>query len=98
MAEESRYFVDLRSGCVAVRDRTMTDPEYQGLHPETDGVVAFWGGERKYKTCPECGHARSAGWGIPEGRIYEARTLCDKLNAEEIFLNRPHENGKEGLG
>lgn len=39
----NRYFVDERVGCIAVRDRLKTDPEYQGLHPDTEGVVRFWG-------------------------------------------------------
>ncbi len=41
---EQRYFVDVRGGCIAVRDRTQTDPDYQGLQDDTPGVVKFWKG------------------------------------------------------
>ena len=41
----ARYFVDERSGCVAVRDKKYTDPEYRGLHDDTRGVVKYWQGE-----------------------------------------------------
>ena len=77
------YFVDERSGCVAVRDRTKTDPDYSGLHEDTDGVVKFWGGYSVTKKCPTCGHERSDGWEMKQEDIDEAEAYCDKLNAQE---------------
>ncbi len=42
---EPRYFVDERAGCIAIRDHWNTDPGYQGLHPDTEGVVVFEGAD-----------------------------------------------------
>ncbi len=38
-----RYFVDIRGGCGAVRDRNHPkfDPSYQGLHQDTPDVVEY---------------------------------------------------------
>lgn len=76
----NRYFVDERIGCVAIRDRTLTDPEYHGLHPYTDGVVKFWSRKRKADNCPTCGHKRDIGY-EHGSESSEARDLCDRLNA-----------------
>jgi len=37
----ARYFIDERVGCIAIRNRELTDPEYQGLHQDTKGVVWY---------------------------------------------------------
>jgi len=36
-----RYYVDVRDGCGAVRDRQKTGNEEQGLNPHTKGVVLY---------------------------------------------------------
>ncbi len=36
---EQRYFVDERGGCIVVRDRTQTDPDYNGRDADTPGVM-----------------------------------------------------------
>lgn len=76
----SRYFVDIRSGCVAVRDRNHTDPDYQGLHADTEGVVWYRHGERVVETCEKCGHTSSSGWKISPKDVAEAERVCESLN------------------
>lgn len=78
---EPRYFVDERSGCIAVRDRENTDPEYNGLHSDTEGVVKFWHGRQVKKVCSECGHHYTDGWEISAHDKTQAILLCAELNA-----------------
>jgi hypothetical protein len=78
---EDRYFIDERNGCVAVRDRTLTSPDYPGLFPDTEGVVQFWWGERIDKVCPTCSHKSMGEWKVADKDIEAARTLCAGLNA-----------------
>ena len=77
-----RYFVDDRSGCLAVRDRTKTDPEYNGLHEDTEGVVQYWHGELVHETCETCGTKRTLGWVVAEDDMKAAQELCDRLNQQ----------------
>jgi len=37
----NRYFVDQRVGCIAIRDSFKTDPDYQGLHSDSIGVIHY---------------------------------------------------------
>jgi len=70
-----RYFVDQRVGCIAVRDRFNTNPDYQGLHRDTKGVVRYWGGAynpNKY-------------WAVSRIDIKAAHALCDSLNEREFY-------------
>jgi hypothetical protein len=76
-----RFFVDERSGCVAVRDRTVTDPEYNGLHYDTVGVIEYWPGKQVKENCPTCGHQQVLGWVISEDDLKAAHALCDRLNS-----------------
>ena len=75
-----RYFIDSRSGCVAVRDSENTDPEYNGLEPDTEGVIQYWHGEQLSETCPTCGIKRMLGWVVSETSLKAAQELCDRLN------------------
>ena len=75
-----RYFIDERGGCIAVRDRENTDPEYPGLHSDTEGVVQYWDGHKTEKKCSECGHVQFAGWEVSEEAKTAAMELCDRLN------------------
>jgi len=77
---KERYFVDQRGGCIAVRDRELTDPEYNGLHHDTEGVVKFWEGKRIEKTCPCCGHTNFSHWEVLATDIVKACALCKELN------------------
>ena len=69
---DKRYFVDERSGIVAVRDRYFTDREYNGLHSDTNGVVKSWGGVYNSKF----GH-----WSVPRASVQEAVKMCASLNS-----------------
>lgn len=75
-----RYFVDERNGCIAVRDRDNTDPDYNGLYSDTKGVVKYWAGQSVIHTCPTCGHCKSQGWELSDEAIQEAHALCNSLN------------------
>ncbi|GAF72503.1 unnamed protein product, partial [marine sediment metagenome] len=48
---ESRFFLDLRGGCGAVRDSKHPnhDPDYQGLHEDTRDVVEYRHGFQNHK-------------------------------------------------
>jgi len=72
-----RYFVDERVGCIAVRDRENTDPDYNGLHSDTKGVVKFWEGIHKYPTCT-CGNSE---YQIPNEIRENAYDFCATLNS-----------------
>ena len=68
MASE-RYFVDKRVGCVAVRDRELTNPDYPGLHADTPGVIAFY-----------MGVWRGDEWGLRSSSVTACEKLVDLLN------------------
>jgi hypothetical protein len=76
----SRYFIDERSGCIAVRDSDKTDVKYSGLHPDTQGVVRYWDGVQVTKTCPTCRHRINNGWKISDADKQAAVALCAELN------------------
>lgn len=76
-----RYFVDSRVGCVAVRDRWMTDPDDQGLHEDTTGVVWYRQGQSvDLPPCPTCGHSNGKQWIVSAEDLAAAQAECDKLN------------------
>lgn len=68
-----RYFLDIRSGCAAVRDRLHPEysESYPGLHSDTPDVVFYKHGLRNND---------SGGWDMREEDIQELQDLCDKLN------------------
>ena len=72
---ESRYFVDERAGIVAVRDRLYTDPDYRGLHADTDGVIQAWYGVPYCQT-----DDRMTYWTLDENDLVDAVSLCNMLN------------------
>ena len=76
--EVRRYYVDLRVGCIAVRDRTL-DGDDHGLLPETPGVIKFWCGSLVSKECPTC-HCRSSEYIVSEEIVAKAEKLCEELN------------------
>ena len=83
-----RFYVDERGGCVAVRDKDNTDPDYPGLHSDTAGVVCYWGGMPMSEKCPTCRHERSAGWKMAVEDIESAHKLAAKLNLENDTKNK----------
>lgn len=68
---QPRYFIDERSGCIAVRDRTLTLPTEQcpGLHDYTPGVVWYRHGNWE------------GAWRIPDAILAEAKAEAERLNA-----------------
>jgi hypothetical protein len=76
-----RYFVDERGGCIAVRDRQNTDPDYQGLHEDTAGVVWFCMGDLGAAKCPTCGQKTHGGWSVSDAQVAAARAVASSLNA-----------------
>jgi hypothetical protein len=88
---EERYFVDERVGCIAVRDREHTDPEYRGLHADTNGVVQYWHGNSSEPLgplgtdclCPTC-RQRRMNWSIADTDHAAAHALCAELNKMEL--------------
>lgn len=73
-----RYFIDARVGCIAVRDRLNTDPDYPGLHSDTDGVAWYKHGRRD-----------GALWGVAPEHAEEAKVVCDRMNAETPEQPKP---------
>ena len=68
-----RFFVDLRSGCGAVRDRLHPnyDPEYQGLHSDTIDVIEYRHGFQNHeKNC----------WDMKQDDVDFLNERCDSLN------------------
>ena len=82
---ENRYYVDERSGCVAVMDRRLINKHYNGLHSDTEGVVKYWHGTQQHKTCPTCGHIYSCGWMVDDDSLKAAHEVCDEMNRRESF-------------
>lgn len=66
-----RYFVDIRCGCGAVRDKwhESYDEDYQGLHSDTPDVV-------EYKQ----GYTDNGVWNIKDEDVKYLNDLCDRLN------------------
>jgi len=77
----ARYYIDERTGCIAVRDHTKDSEMEPGLHANTTGVIRYWHGELRTEKCAKCGHAISAGWRISDDAKRAAEELCDELNA-----------------
>ena len=96
MNEILRYFVDIRGGCVAVRDRINTDSDYNGLHNDTDGVVKFWDGTLTKIKCPHCNQTMRTEWTVSDEDIKQAEDLCHKLNIEEPIRYRRHPGDFDG--
>jgi len=78
-----RYFVDLRIGCCAVRDRTKLAnvlfegedpvPEGPGLHAEMQSVVQYWHGRR-------CRDGDFLHWEVSPADVAAAHKLCSEMN------------------
>jgi len=71
--EEKRYFLDIRSGCAAVRDTKHVDydKDYPGLHHDTCDVVEYRHGFQ----------SEDNGWEMKQSDIDELRAICDRLNS-----------------
>jgi hypothetical protein len=83
---KDRYFLDLRIGCAAVRDRQHPDynESYPGLHVDTPDVVLYKHGLK----------IAEVGWEMREEDIKELQDLCDKLN---VWPNRDKKLNEIGI-
>lgn len=83
---KDRYFLDIRIGCAAVRDRQHPDYDesYPGLHGDTPDVVLYKHGSEVAKV----------GWEMREEDIKELQDLCDKLN---VWPNRDKKLNEIGI-
>ena len=79
-----RFYVDSRCGCIAIRDRTLDNPEDKGLHRDTDGVVKFWSGQlRSLIPCATCGHSLGTEFYVPDDIRQAAMLECAIMNKTE---------------
>jgi len=80
-----RYFLDIRVGCAAVRDRQHPsyDESYPGLHQDTPDVVLYKHGKNTY-----------GNWEVNKEDILELQSLCDKLN---IYPHRDNKLSELGI-
>lgn len=88
MAE--RYYVDLRSGCIAVRDRERTIPDEHGLRVNSYGVV--WYRQDRLVSpglCSVCKRPLDGVWTVNTELVEAANELCRMLNdLEKRFAAR----------
>ncbi len=68
-----RYFVDIRGGCGAVRDKwhKSYDEDYHGLHSDTSDVVEY-----------KHGYIANNQWNMTQEDVYYLNNLCERLNNE----------------
>lgn len=66
-----RYFVDIRSGCAAIRDKwhKSYDESYQGLHADTSDVVEY-----------KHGYVHNATWTVSQEDIDHLNEVCKCMN------------------
>lgn len=71
---EDRFFVDERSGCIAVRDRQHPkyDPNYNGLHHDTPDIIYYAHGYT---------NQTSKSWEVNNFDKIKAREVAEYLNA-----------------
>ena len=69
-----RFYVDERSGCVAVREHVDYDIS-PGLHQYLPDVMAYWGGEKYFD---DDGMTR---WRVASWQLEKANKLCESLTA-----------------
>lgn len=77
----ARYVIDQRSGCIAVRDSTLTDPDHNGCNSDDRDVVFYRHGYIVRTTCPTCHHTSNAGWAVKPEDVDAAVAECARLNA-----------------
>ena len=70
----SRFFIDERVGCIAVRDKKHPsyDPDYQGLHNDTADVIFYAHGNKNYE-----------GWYVDERFRRKAQQVLEHLQSLE---------------
>lgn len=68
-----RYIVDERVGCIAIRDTKFTDPDYPGLHNDTEGVLFYWHGKKD----------ENEAWHVNPVIVEKIQLLCEAMNEED---------------
>lgn len=68
-----RYFLDVRNGCAAVRDKwhSSYDEDYPGLHSDTQDVVEYIHGFQG-----------DGSWRVREEDVVYLENLCNTLNKQ----------------
>ena len=68
-----RYFVDIRGGCGAVRDKwhESYNEDYPGLHSDTPDVVEY-----------KHGYTANGVWNMKDEDVKYLNDLCERLNNE----------------
>jgi len=85
---EDRYYVDDRTGCVAIRDRTVST-DTNGLHDDTPGVVWFRMKKEVIENCPACGNQTTRWPNLDECHLTRgADSEAGRLNEEWESLKR----------
>lgn len=71
LGDEPRYFVDIRSGCGAIRDRLYPtyDKTYPGLHQDTQDVIEYIHG-----------YTENGFWVMKEEDLDYLHKKCQELN------------------
>ena len=80
MKQNSRYYVDSRVGCVAVREK-IDGHISNGLHPELHDVVAYWSGIKLSEK--EQPFGSNCFWNVEQWKLDKAEALCALLNGDE---------------
>lgn len=84
-ATKARFFVDERGGCIAVRDRTLVDPDRNGLHSDMECVVWYEHGIYMSERCPHCGTSSPIGWKITDEQREKAARSCATMNTHHLM-------------
>jgi hypothetical protein len=76
--QKARFFVDIRSGCGAVRDRLhpQYDPDYPGLHQDTVDVIEYRHG---FRNTGDSGIF----WDMKQEDVDFLNELCASLNEKK---------------
>jgi hypothetical protein len=74
-----RYFVDIRGGCGAVRDRfhESYDEGYPGLHSDTPDVVEY-----------RHGYINEGIWNMTQEDVSQLNDLCNRLNKQPKYAQK----------
>lgn len=79
---DDRFFIDERTGCIAVIDRERRDPDDNGLDADRSGVLWYEQGIAVVEVCPHCHHQKSSGWKLKPGARARAEAALAKIRSE----------------
>jgi len=81
MSKQAEFYVDERTGCIAVRKRV----NYRispGCHEELPDVVAFWSGDSTTF------HGDDVEWNVATWQQEKAKRLCELLNGDLLLAEK----------